>query len=98
MLKIFASRILAAACLLLAARAPAQPRPSDPPEAAKDKDKDKDRDKEGRLIKWDMTETPPVVTRHKIKLADGSLSYTATAGRMPIRDPPGNTEALMFYV
>lgn len=43
---------------------------------------------------FDMKETPPSVTHHT---AHG-LRYTATAGRMPIKNAEGTTEALMFYV
>ena len=49
-------------------------------------------------IKWDMTEAAPVVTHHEIKVNGKLLKYTATAGRMPIKDIGGTTEALMFYV
>ena len=45
-------------------------------------------------LKWDMTELAPVVTRHQ----SGRLRYTATAGRLPIKDPSGAIEAEMFFV
>ena len=45
-----------------------------------------------------MTETPPVQTHHEIKLGGQTLRYTATAGRLPIKDAEGKTEALMFFV
>ena len=48
-------------------------------------------------VRWDMTETPAVVTHHAITVRGQRLSYTATVGRLPIRDASGTTEALMFY-
>ena len=46
-----------------------------------------------------MKEVAPVVTHHSIKSAAGkTLQYTATTGRMPIKDAMGNIEAEMFYV
>ncbi len=50
------------------------------------------------LSGWDMTERPPVVTQHKITLGGKEIDYTATAGRLPIKDHLGNIEAQMFYV
>jgi carboxypeptidase C (cathepsin A) len=41
----------------------------------------------------------PVVTHHQIHLADGStLSYTATAGMLLLRDDQGQPTASIFYV
>src|SRR6266702_4389551 len=49
--------------------------------------------------KFDMKEVAPIVTHHSIKAASGkTLQYTATTGRMPIKDAVGNIEAEMFYV
>jgi carboxypeptidase C (cathepsin A) len=49
--------------------------------------------------KFDMREVAPVVTHHSIKASSGkTLQYTATTGRMPIKDAVGNIEAEMFYV
>jgi carboxypeptidase C (cathepsin A) len=47
---------------------------------------------------FDMAETPPVVTHHQISVNGRVLRYTASVGRMPIKDAMGKTEALMFYV
>jgi carboxypeptidase C (cathepsin A) len=47
---------------------------------------------------FDMTETAPVVTHHQITVGGRVLRYAATAGRLPIKNDSGNTEALMFYV
>ncbi len=47
---------------------------------------------------FDMKETAPTVTHHEITVNGRSLRYTATAGRLPIKNGEGRTEALMFYV
>ena len=47
---------------------------------------------------FDMHETPPSVTHHEITVNGKALHYTATAGRLPIKNGEGVTEALMFYV
>ena len=44
-------------------------------------------------LRWDMSEVAPVVTHHQL----GRLHYTATAGRMPIKDQAGAIEAEMFF-
>ena len=51
-----------------------------------------------RSFKFDMTERPPVVTHHTSEIGGRSISYTATTGRLPIKDAEGKTEAEMFYV
>ncbi|HKS24572.1 MAG TPA: peptidase S10 [Thermoanaerobaculia bacterium] len=47
---------------------------------------------------FDMKETTPSVTHHQITAGGRTLHYTATAGRLPIKNGEGTTEALMFYV
>jgi carboxypeptidase C (cathepsin A) len=47
---------------------------------------------------FDMKETAPSVTHHQVTAGGRTLRYTATAGRMPIKNDEGTTEALMFYV
>jgi len=47
---------------------------------------------------FDMAEVPPSVTHHEIHVDGKLIRYTATAGRLPIKDQSGKTEALMFYV
>ena len=47
---------------------------------------------------FDMKETAPSVTHHEITVNGRTLRYTATAGRLPINNGEGKTEALMFYV
>jgi len=49
-------------------------------------------------VKYDMTEAPPVVTHHQITVGGKLLRYTATAGRLPIKDDAGTIDAEMFYV
>ncbi|MGH9483273.1 MAG: S10 family peptidase, partial [Terriglobales bacterium] len=44
------------------------------------------------------TDTPPVVTHHQIQIGGQTLSYTATAGRLPVADATGKTEAHIFFV
>jgi len=51
-----------------------------------------------RGVEPDMTEAPPVVTHHEITLNGKPYRYTATAGRLPIKDDDGKISALMFYV
>ena len=71
---------------------PAEPPKPDASEAA-DKDKDKDKDEH-----YDVAEVPPIVTHHQTTVNGTSLSYTATAGRLPIKRDDGKTEAEMFFV
>jgi len=47
---------------------------------------------------YDVTEVPPVITHHQITLNGKTLSYTATAGRLPIKRGDGKIEAEMFFV
>ena len=48
--------------------------------------------------RWDMTERPPVQTHHSITVRGKTLRYTATAGRLPIKDATGKINAEMFFV
>src|SRR4029077_12649833 len=74
-------------------------KPAEPPKAesseASDKDKDKDKDKEEH---YDVAEVPPVITHHQLMLNGKTLSYTVTAGRLPIKRGDGKIEAEMFFV
>lgn len=47
---------------------------------------------------FDVAEVPPVVTHHQLSLGGKALSYTATAGRLPIKRGDGKIEAEMFFV
>ena len=49
-------------------------------------------------LHFDMTEPAPVITHHQITIGGRTIHYTATVGKLPIRDAVGNTDALMFYV
>ena len=49
-------------------------------------------------VKYDMTEVAPVVTHHQVSIGGRLIHYTATAGRMPIKNEEGKIEAEMFYV
>lgn len=49
-------------------------------------------------LHWDMTEHPPVQTHHTITVRGKTLRYTATAGRLPIKDATGKIDAEMFFV
>jgi len=45
------------------------------------------------------TDTPPVVTRHELRVGSRTLRYTVTTGVMPLRNPAtGETEARIFYM
>jgi carboxypeptidase C (cathepsin A) len=47
---------------------------------------------------FDMAELAPVVTHHQVSTSGGTLKYTATAGRLPIKRGDGKIEAEMFFV
>ena len=49
-------------------------------------------------MRFDVREVPPVVTHHSAEIGGKRLNYTATAGRLPIKDATGNIEAEMFFV
>lgn len=44
-----------------------------------------------------QTETPPVVTKHSIRVGSRTLNYTVTAGFMPIKNREGELEARIFF-
>ena len=46
----------------------------------------------------DVSESPPVISRHTGTFHGRSLAYTATAGRMAIPGPDGSIDAQMFFV
>jgi carboxypeptidase C (cathepsin A) len=47
---------------------------------------------------YDVSEVPPVITHHSITVNGKALSYTATAGRLPLKRGDGKIEAEMFFV
>jgi carboxypeptidase C (cathepsin A) len=40
----------------------------------------------------------PVITRRQVPAGKGMIAYTATAGRLPVLDDAGETEAEIFYI
>src|ERR1700687_2830019 len=70
-------------------------KPAEPPKAESNEATDKDKDKEEH---YDVAEVPPVITHHQFALTGKTLSYTATAGRLPIKRDDGKIEAEMFFV
>src|ERR1035437_5491185 len=51
----------------------------------------------GPAVGGDVDETP-AVTHHAIQVNGKTLTYTATAAQMPLKDSAGETEAHIFYV
>src|SRR5260370_33335893 len=45
-----------------------------------------------------MPKDPPVHTHHEIRINGKALRYTATVGRLPIKDAEGKIEAQIFFV
>ncbi len=70
-------------------------KPAEPSKAESSEATDKDKDKEEH---YDVAEVPPVITHHQFALNGKTLSYTATAGRLPIKRDDGKIEAEMFFV
>src|SRR5258707_5747609 len=70
-------------------------KPAEPPKAEPSEATDKDKDKEEH---YDVAEVPPVITHHQVALNGKTLSYTATAGRLPIKRGDGKIDAEMFFV
>ncbi|HMF78109.1 MAG TPA: hypothetical protein VK604_20800 [Bryobacteraceae bacterium] len=77
---------------LFAALLPAGQRREEPPAAAPNPPT------AGEAAKTaDMPDERPSVTHHKMTLRGKTLQYTATAGRLPIKNEQGRAEAQMFY-
>ena len=70
-------------------------KPAEPPKTESSEATDKDKDKEEH---YDVAEVPPVITHHQVALNGKTLSYTATAGRLPIKRGDGKIDAEMFFV
>ena len=50
-------------------------------------------------VAWAVVRTPPVVSRHSIRVHGSTLTYTATTGMLPIRnDTTGAVEGGIFFV
>ena len=46
-----------------------------------------------------LVDEPPVITKHELKLADKTLKYTVTTGKLPIKNQvSGETEAQLFFM
>ena len=69
----------------------AQPAPAAKPGAAEG-------GKESKVLRFDVSEVPPVVTHQQATIGGHVLRYTATAGRLPIKREDGKIEAEMFFV
>lgn len=79
---------------------PPQPTPAQQPETRQQQPSERHPGEEAEA-NWhfDMAEVPPIVTHHEVKLADGkTLKYTATTGRLPIKELDGSIAAEMFFV
>ncbi len=83
----------------LSLAAPAQqPRPAAPPSTAPAEKPAEKKEAEKKEPEPEMREEPPVVTQHEIRIAGRVLRYTATAGKLPIKNAEGKTEAQMFFI
>jgi len=81
------------------ARTPQEPPSTQPAEQQRRPESSEGEGQQIRPMHFDMTEVPPVVTHHTIRVGGRELRYTATTGRMPIKDPIENKiEAEMFFV
>lgn len=45
----------------------------------------------------DIAEEEPIITTHQLDLADSALAYTATVGKLPLKDEQGKIAAQIFY-
>ena len=45
----------------------------------------------------DIKEEDPIITSHRLELADATLSYTATVGKLPLKDEKDKIVAQIFY-
>jgi carboxypeptidase C (cathepsin A) len=86
--------LLAAA---LTAGAP-HPLPASAPQAVGIADQDKAGEQQPKKDYDGAVPEKPVSTRHSILVGKKEIHYTATAGRLPITDDAGNTEAHIFFI
>ena len=61
-------------------------------------DQHKVEEKQPEKSKTEITETKPVVTMHKVVMSGKEISYTATAGQLPIMNDAGEDEAHIFFI
>ena len=47
--------------------------------------------------KSEISEVAPIITSHQLELADQTLAYTATVGKMPLKDEKDKIAAQIFY-
>lgn len=87
--------ILLSTVLMAGAPTPSSPQLSETAIAA---DQDKVGEKQPEKVKNEIPEAKPVVTRHKIVVRGKELSYTATAGELPIMNDAGEKEAHIFFI
>ena len=80
--------------LLTVTLAPVSTWAQDDPSAKKAAEQEKPKEKEEPK---ETEEEKPIVTHHEVRVGDRTLKYTATAGRMPLRDSEGKLEARVFY-
>jgi carboxypeptidase C (cathepsin A) len=59
---------------------------------------DKSANQPGVSIPRPVIPEEPVITRHQVRVDGKVISYTATAGRLPLLNDAGETEAEIFYV
>src|ERR1039458_791664 len=68
------------------------------PETVLVTDQDKAGEKQPEKSKYEVPMTKPVVTKHKVTVEGREISYTATAGQLPIMNDAGEAEAQMFFI
>ena len=94
---ILVSLVLASGSLGLARQAD-QEKPTEPPKLAAKEKEPADNSAAKRAETPHTAEPKPAITQHKVSIDGKTISYTATAARLPIKDDQGHTEAEMFYV
>jgi carboxypeptidase C (cathepsin A) len=87
--------MLLAASLMVSAL---HPSPSTAPANVIVTDQDKAGEKQPEKSRYEVPTTKPVVTRHKVTVEGREISYTATAGQLPIMNDAGETEAQIFFI
>jgi len=77
---------------------PATASPDKSTETSKPAEGSKSEEASDKEEHFDVSEVPPVVTHHQLSAGGKTLSYTATAGRLPLKRADGKIEAEMFFV
>jgi carboxypeptidase C (cathepsin A) len=80
-------------CLFICPVLAQQDQPENTPTAEKSKDKSKAKEE-----KKELPEPEPIITHHQVTVNGKVLRYTTTAGRLPIKNADGDTEAHMFFM